>query len=194
MRSYRLCPLSSSSTSHISLHFPWGQEMSQQGMILGKSVNYSLVSLIHCRLAFKFVQSLLAATPEKHEQALNWMSNHFVLSHLQTEAREEDRSRHWELGCVYAVMPAKVPSAEQRTCKVNEGLKNVPGLACLDEAAFQPQEILSDGVLALRSLHPPSTRARLNHCLVPRHSQEQVINTDIKNGLNCFLLTCQWLS
>lgn len=95
---------------------------------------------------------------------------------------------------MYVVMPAKVPSAEHRTCKVNEGLKKVPGLAYLDEAVFQPQEILGDGVLALRSLHPPSTRARLSHCLVPRHSQEQVINTDIKNGLNCFLLTCQWLS
>lgn len=99
-------------------------------------MNYSLASLIHCRLAFKFVQSLLAATLEKQEQALNRISNPLVLSYLQTEAREGDQRRHWELVSVHMVVPPKVLSAEHRTWKVNERCRNVPDLACLDEAVF----------------------------------------------------------
>lgn len=116
-------------------------------------MDYSLASLIHCRLAFRFVQSLLAATLEKHGQALNGIHDPFVLSHLQTGAREGDQSRHWDLGCAHMVMPPHILSDEHRTWKVNERLKTV--LVCLDEAVFQPWELLCNGVLAPRSLHPP---------------------------------------
>lgn len=132
-------------------------------------------------LAFKFVQSLLVTALRKHEQAPNWLINPFVLSHLQREAKEGDQSRHLELTSVWWWRP----NFSQLDTE-HEILKKVPGLACLDEAVPQPRAILSNEVLALSPCSPPSTKARQNPCLVPRHSQAQIINTNHKKWTKVF--------
>jgi len=57
--------------------------------------------------------------------------------------------------CMWGCYPKSYQLNTGHGKPMGDSFKKVPGLACLDEAVFQPQEILSNGVLALRPLHLP---------------------------------------